>query len=254
RGPGVTAVPRHVQVAAGAAADHLPRLAPRLPQASEDHPRVRAADADVGGARLSVLVRPAAPRRAADGTAVHVARAVAGYGGPEDSGEAEVGVLGIDGNRAGLPDRLPDVLPALAAVGGLEDAGAGGDVAADVRLAGADVDDVRVTGRDRDAADGAGGLVVEDGLPGVPGVGALPHPAGGGGRVVGQRVARHATRTTDAAAGERADQPVLHRGEVLRLVRPADRRATDDHEQNDEQDAAAHDDAPGGRVVTALPS
>ena len=42
--------------------------------------------------------------------------------------------------RADLAFLLPDVLPGLAGVGGLVDAVAGRDVAADVGLAGADVD------------------------------------------------------------------------------------------------------------------
>ena len=48
----------------------------------------------------------------------------------------------MDDHLADLTFLFPDVLPALAAVGGLVDAVAGGDIPADVGLARADVDDV----------------------------------------------------------------------------------------------------------------
>src|SRR2546430_13454854 len=62
---------------------------------------------------------------------------------------------------------------------------------------------------------GRGRLVVEDGLPGEAAVAGLPHPAGRGGGVVRERVAGHAAGPGDAAAGVRADGPVLERGQFL---------------------------------------
>src|SRR5262249_13289097 len=97
------------------------------------------------------------------------------------------------------------VLPGLAAVGGAVDAVARLHVAADVRLARADVDDVGVGRGHGDGAEGGNGLVVEDGLPGQAAVGGLPQAAAGCGGDVGVRVAGDAHGATDAAAGGRAD-------------------------------------------------
>src|SRR5262249_42228316 len=155
----------------------------------EDHPRVARVDAHVRAAGLVVLEEHPVPALAAVGSAVEAAVLVRAEGVAEDRGEGHVRVLRVDGHRADLPDLLPDVLPRLAGVGALEDADAGRDVPADVRLAAADVDHVRVARGDGDGTDGGGGLVVKDRLPGEPAVGGLPDPAGGRGRVVRQRVA-----------------------------------------------------------------
>ena len=121
----------------------------------------------------------------------------------EHRGEGDVGVRRMDDDLADLPLLLPDVLPGLAAVGGLVDAVAGHDVAADVGLAGADVDDVGIGRRDGDGADGRGRLIVEDRLPGEAAVGRLPDAAGRRGRVVDHRIAGDAAGPADAAAGRR---------------------------------------------------
>ena len=92
------------------------------------------------------------------------------------------------------------------------------DVAADVGLAAADVDDVGVGRRDGDGADGGDGLVVEDRLPVHAAVGRLPDAAGRGGGVVGERIAGHAAGAADAPAGRRADAAEL---EALELGRAA---------------------------------
>ncbi len=74
----------------------------------------------------------------------------------------------------------------------LEDAGAEGDIAADVGLPAPDVQHVRIRGRHRDRADRVGRLIIEHRLPVPPPVLALPHPALREGGVVGQRIAGHA--------------------------------------------------------------
>ena len=63
------------------------------------------------------------------------------------------------------------------AVGRLVDADAGHGRAEEVRLAGANPDDVGIRGRDRDVADARRGLVLEDGLPRRAVVVGLPHAA-----------------------------------------------------------------------------
>src|SRR5262249_60007322 len=100
------------------------------------------------------------------------------------------------------------VLPGLAGVGGLPDAGAVRDVAADGLLAAADVDDVRVRLADGDGADGAAEEAVGDVLPGGAAVAGAPDAAAGGAEVEQQRLAGHAGDGRRAAAAERADQAV----------------------------------------------
>ena len=203
--PGIAAIARDVQAAAGAAAGQLPRLAARLPQAGEQDPRVGRVDGDVAGAGVGVLGEHLLPGLAAVGGAIDAAFLARPERRAEHGGEGDVGIGRMDDDRADLADLLPDVLPGLAGVGGLVDAVADGDVAADVGLAGADVDDVRVRRGDGDGADGRGRLVVEDRPEGQPAVGGLPDAAGGGGGVVGERIAGHAADAADAAAGRRAD-------------------------------------------------
>ena len=72
--------------------------------------------------------------------------------------------------------------PGGAAVHGFVDAVAPGGALPVVGLAGADVEDRRVGGREREIADGGIGLILEDGLPGVAAVDGLEDAAGGGTR------------------------------------------------------------------------
>src|SRR5688572_12629546 len=70
-----------------------------------------------------------------------------------------------------------EVLPGLAAVGGLVDAIAERDRVADVGFARADVDHVGIPGFEREVANGLDRLLVEERRPGGAGVGALPDAA-----------------------------------------------------------------------------
>ena len=99
-----------------------------------------------------------------------------------------------------------DVRPRLAGVGGLVDAVAGHDVAADARLAHADVDDVGVRVGDGDGADRrALDLTVGDRRPRRAAVGRLPEPAADGAEVGLARPAFHAGHGNRAAAAVGAD-------------------------------------------------
>ena len=86
-------------------------------------------------------------------------------------------------------------------------------------------------------ADGRGGLIVEDRLPVDAAVGRLPDAAGGGGGVVGERIAGHAARAVHAAAGGGADRPKLEALEfgraALRLVGVGQARKDRDEEDED---------------------
>ena len=131
------------------------------------------------------------------------------------------GLVGWTIDRADLAVLLPDVLPGLAGVGGFVDAVAGLDVAADVGLAGADVDDVGIGRGDGEGADGLGGLVVEDRLPVDAAVAGFPDAARGNGGVIGERIAGHTHRTRHPAAGGWADAAIIDRLEFRRTaVRP----------------------------------
>ncbi len=216
--PGVAAVARGVQPAAGPAAGQLPRPPPRLPQPGEQHFRIGRIEAHIGGAGVGVLEQDALPGLAAVGGAVDAALGIGTEGMAQHRGIGDVGVRRMDDHGADLPFLLPDVLPRLAGVGGFVDAVADLDVAADVGLAGAGVDHVRIGRRDRQRADGGSRLLVEDRLPVNAAVAGLPQAAGGGGGVVGERIARHAGDSADAAAGGGADRAKL---ETLELGRAA---------------------------------
>src|SRR3974377_1171628 len=71
------------------------------------------------------------------------------------------------------------MIPRFAAIGGAEDSIADGGTLAVVCLAGADVDDVGIGGRDGDVADGLVGQIVELRFPVIAAVGGLPESAGG---------------------------------------------------------------------------
>src|SRR5207247_5339281 len=132
-------VARHVQAAARAAAGHLPWTPARLPQPGEQDVRVRRVEADVRGARVGVLLEDLLPGPAAVPGAVHATFGIGAEGVAQDGREGDVRVLRVDDHRADLSVLLQDVGPGLAAVGRLVDAVSGGDVASDVRLPRADV-------------------------------------------------------------------------------------------------------------------
>src|SRR5262249_11241988 len=145
---------------------YLPRLAPGLPQSGEEDARVGRVEADIRSARVAVLAQYLLPGLAAVGGAIDPALAVGTEGVAEDRREGDVRVGRVDGHGADLALLLPDVLPGLTGIGGFVDAVARRHVAADVGLATADVDHVRVGRGDGDGADGGDRLVVEDRLPG----------------------------------------------------------------------------------------
>src|SRR5258708_2221962 len=104
--------------------------------------------------------------------------------------------------------------PGLTSVSGLVDAVAMRDIAANGRLAHADVDHVGVGGRDGDAADGgASEVAVGDVLPEEPSVHGLPDAATGGAEVERVIVAGVARDGNNATAAIGADTAPLQRGE-----------------------------------------
>src|SRR5262249_21968255 len=136
--PRVAAVAGDVQAAAGSSAGHLPRPAPRLPQAGEEDARVGRVGADVAGPRVLVILQHRLPGLASVCGTVDAARLARAERLAQHRGEGDVGVPGMHDHRADLALVLPDVLPAPAGVGRFPDAVADVDVAADVGLAAAD--------------------------------------------------------------------------------------------------------------------
>src|ERR1700757_4422092 len=84
-------------------------------------------------------------------------------------------------------------------------------------LATADVDDVRLRGRDRDGANRARRLIIKDGIPGTPEVGRLPYAAVHGSDVEDVRLAGNAGDGARATSAKRADVAPAEFGKGLRV-------------------------------------
>ena len=139
------------------------------------------------------------------------------YGMAEHGDEETIGVLGIDDDlRNLLAVAQAEMRPGLAGVGGFVDAVAGRQVGALQAFAAADVDDVRIRWRQRDRADRAGRLVVEDRNPGASVVGRLPDAA----------VDRRRCRTRWAATARRPRPWCGRRGTARSSASACRRRAT----------------------------
>ena len=99
-------------------------------------------------------------------------------GGRATATKSAIGIVRVDDDlRDLLAIAQSEVPPGLAGVGGFVDAVAHGEIGALKAFAAADVDDVRIGRGDGDGADGAGGLAVEDGMPGAAEIVGLPDAA-----------------------------------------------------------------------------
>ena len=178
-GPCLATVGGLIEPAAGTAARHLVLDAIRLPQGGIQDIGIVRVNHDVDGAGLGVLEQRAPPGLAAV-AALEYATFLTGAVVKAETGDVDdLGVGRMDADF-GKGVRVPeaDIGPLLSAVCRFVDAVAGHDIAADARLAHADVDDVRVRVGNRDGADrGAGDLAVSDRGPVVAGVGRLPQAA-----------------------------------------------------------------------------
>src|SRR5207245_2225825 len=103
------------------------------------------------------------------------------FGGDEEA----VWILRIDENRRDLLGvaKVLHVRPGFTRVGGFIDSVAGGEIRALQSFAAADINNVRIGRGDGESADGAGGLIVENGIPGVAEVRGFPDAAVDGGHV-----------------------------------------------------------------------
>ncbi len=177
--PGGAAVGGFEEAAVGAGEGAvLPGCLLRLPEDGVDGLGIARVEGEVDGAGAFVLVEHLLPGLAAIGGAKDAALGVGAVGVAEYGDEEAVGVARIDEDGGDLPGVAEsEVAPGFAGVGGLVHAVADGEIGALEAFAGAYVDGVGVGGGEGDGADGAGGLVVEEGLPGAAEIIGLPDAA-----------------------------------------------------------------------------
>src|SRR5260370_1325308 len=139
----------------------------------------RRADGNDDGAGGAIIeVQNFLPGFAAIARAKDAALAVFAVGVAESGDKGNIGIGRMDDDLADVARVLqPDVVPGLAAVVRTIDAIAEGDVAANASLAGADVNHIRIGVGDRDAANGGGGLLIEERIPGNATVRGFPNAA-----------------------------------------------------------------------------
>ena len=172
---------------------------------------------EVGGAAVGVHEQDVLPAPAAVRAAEDAALRVGAEEVPLGGGEHHVGVAGIDPQAADVAaGGEPARLPGPAAVARAIDAVASGDVPAGGDLAGAHVEDGGIAGSHRQGADGGGRLVLEQRIPGAPGVGGLPDAAVGRAEVEGVRLPRDSSGAGAPPAAQRADETPAQAGVVLR--------------------------------------
>ncbi len=208
-GPGITAVGRFEQAAAGAAARHLVLDAIGLPQRRVDHVGILRIDREIDRAGLVVAEEGLLPGLAAVDTLEDAAFGAGCAVLAERCDEDDVRVRWMD---ADLRDRLrvgeADVGPGLAGIRRPVDAVPRHDVAADAGLPHADEHQVGVGLGDRHRADrGALDLAVGHRQPVLAAVGRLPEAAAHRAEVRLERASFHTGDRDGTAAAVRADTP-----------------------------------------------
>ena len=179
RTPGGAAVGGFEHAAAGTGPRAVfPGTLARFPERGVDGIGMGGIDLDFAGAGVFVLAEDLFECPAAIGGAIEAALGIRSVRVAEHGDEELVGIARIDGDlRDLLAVAQAEMRPRLAGVGGFVDAVAGGEIGTLQSFAAAGVDDVGIGGRDGERADGAGGLVVEDGVPGAAVIGGLPDAA-----------------------------------------------------------------------------
>ena len=152
--------------------------------------RILRIENDVDAAGAVVEVMNFLPALAAVASAENATFGVFAVSMPESGNEGDIRIRGVDDDFADVARVLQaNVVPGLAAVVRTVDAVTEGDVAANAGFACADINDVGIGFRDRDAADGGGGLLVEKRIPGNAAVRGFPNAAGNRAKIVSVRLA-----------------------------------------------------------------
>ena len=238
-GPVLAAVGGLEDPAARTARNELPRPALRLPQRRVDDAGVPRVEHEVRHAGRVVSEQHVPPGLAAVRRLVDAPVRV----GPERVAErAHIDGVGARRMDADPGDLLrlgePEERPRPAAVGGLPDAVAVGDIAADRVLAGARVHDVRVRLADADPADRPAEVLVRHRQPGVAAVRRLEHTPARRTHPVFVGAGRRACDGHRAPPTENADLAPLesgeHRGIVWRSLRRRRTRGGEDGSEGDD--------------------
>ena len=215
RMPSISAIGGFEEAAAGSdkgfAAANFPWRHTRSPQRGVNCLRICRIEGEIGGTGVFVLIKNFLKSLAAVGGAEDAALGVwtirMAFGGDENA----VGIFRIDENRGDLLRVAEtEMRPGFSRVGGFVNAIAGGKIGALQTFAAADVNDIGIGRCDGQRADGAGGLVVENRIPGVSKIGGLPDAAVDGSHVENVGLVRDAGDGHGAASAERADAAPAH--------------------------------------------
>jgi hypothetical protein len=216
--PGASAVGGLEHAALLAAAGVRPRLALEPPHPCVQNVRVHGVNLKVGRTVLLVDIQHLLPSLAAVGGHKHPAFGVGTERRANRSDPHGVRVARVDDNAANLA-RLaqPQILPILAAVGGLVDATADGDAVARVRLACAHPNHIGVLRVECNISDRSRLLLVEQWRPSDTPVGGLPQPACARRDIDRSRIAWNTLDIGDTPAHVRGTD--VARAQVLEQIR-----------------------------------
>src|SRR5438477_1754373 len=190
--PGGAVVVRTIEAVLVAAAVEHPGRAVAFPHRGEENVWILRIENDVDAAGAVIEVENFLPGLAAIASAENAAVGIFSVGVAKSSDEGDIGIGGMDDDLADVTRVFQaDIVPGFAAVVRTVDAVAKGNVAANTSFAGADIDDVGIGFRNRDAADGGSGLLVEKRIPGNAAVSGFPNAAGNRAEIIRVRLARH---------------------------------------------------------------
>src|SRR6266581_1568385 len=159
QGPVGAAVIAAVEAVLVAATVERPRSAVAFPHRSKENVGILRIKNDVDAAGAVVQVENFLPGFAAIAGAENSALGVFAVGMAQSGDEGDVGIGGMNDDLADVARVFqPNVVPGLAGVVRTVNTITEGDVATNAGFARADINDIGIGVRDRDAADGGGGL------------------------------------------------------------------------------------------------
>ena len=222
-------------------AANLPRGLPPGPQHGVHRVRVAGVERNVERAGVLVAVEHFRPRIAAIGGAEDSTFRIRPVWMPEYGREHAIRIARIDDECGNLLTiTKAEMRPVRTAVHGFVDAISRRQVGTLQSFTATDVNDIRCRGRDRDCADGAGRLLVEDGAPDAAVIRALPHATVVHADVKHVRLPRHADGRYRAPTPVRPDHSPAHLREGSRVGALRLQRARDTHDrQTSQRDASS---------------